>query len=42
MPGGEQKNDSKEIITVIIREARTVNMTKNDSRLDWDGGIKVH
>lgn len=28
MPGREQKNDSKEIITVIIREARTVNMTK--------------
>lgn len=28
MPGREQKNDSKEIIIVIIREARTVNMTK--------------
>lgn len=42
MPSREQKNDSKEIITVIIREARTVSMTKNDSRLDWDGGIKLH
>lgn len=41
MPGREQKNDSKEITTVIIRGVRTVNMTKNDSRLDWDGGIKA-
>lgn len=41
MPGREEKNYSKEIITVIIKGVRTINMTKNDSRLDWDGGIKA-
>lgn len=41
MPGREEKNYSKEIITVNIKGIRTVDMTKNDSRLDWDGGIKA-
>ena len=41
MPGREQKNHSKAIITVIIKGVRTVDMTKNDNRLDWDGGIKT-